>query len=73
MASDSDAAAPGGEPTDIDAEEQLLERARRALIDCAQNAQEDAGLRGLCREGAWEATVSAMLQLDLRPLMKRGR
>jgi len=48
---------------------ELIERVRRALIDCASRAHEDAGLRGLCCEGAWEATVSAMRQLDLSPLL----
>jgi hypothetical protein len=47
----------------------LAERLRQALIDCATAAQEDARLRGLCCEGAWEAAVSAMRALDLTPLM----
>jgi hypothetical protein len=52
-----------------DTRAQLVELVRRALIDCAARAHEDAGLRGLCCEGAWEATVSAMRQLDLQPLL----
>jgi hypothetical protein len=48
---------------------ELVEVVRRALIDCAGRAHEDAGLRGLCCEGAWEATVSAMRQLDLSALL----
>jgi len=52
-----------------DTRAQLVELVRRTLIDCATRAHEDAGLRGLCCEGAWEATVSAMRQLDLRPLL----
>lgn len=31
----------------------------------AQAAYEDAALRGLCCEGAWEVAVSAMRLLDL--------
>jgi len=52
--------------------DELVELVRRALIDCASRAHEDAGLRGLCCEGAWEATVSAMRQLDLRALLTPG-
>jgi len=48
---------------------ELVERVRDALIDCAARAHEDAGLRGLCCEGAWEATVSAMRHFDLRALL----
>jgi hypothetical protein len=51
---------------------ELVERVRNALIDCALRAHEDAGLRGLCSEGAWEATVSAMRQLDLGALLMPG-
>jgi ribosomal protein L12E/L44/L45/RPP1/RPP2 len=38
---------------------------RRALIDAAEAAYEDAGVQGLCAEGRWEAAVSAMRRLDL--------
>ena len=41
------------------------EDVRRALLDAALDAYEDAGLRGLCAEGRWEAAVSAMRSLDL--------
>lgn len=51
---------------------ELVERVRNALIDCAVRAHEDAGVRGLCSEGAWEATVSAMRQLDLGALVTAG-
>jgi len=52
-------------------DEQLLlaERLRRALIECATAAHEDARLQGLCWEGAWEAAHSAMRALDLGSLM----
>jgi hypothetical protein len=46
-----------------------LERVRRACLDTAQRAYEDAGLRGLCAEGRWEAAIDAMRALDLRALM----
>jgi methenyltetrahydrofolate cyclohydrolase len=38
---------------------------RRALIDAALGAYEDAGLSGLCAEGRWEAAVDAMRSLDV--------
>ena len=50
----------------------FLEFVRNALIDCAVRAHEDAGVRGLCCEGAWEATLSAMRQLDLGALLTPG-
>lgn len=37
---------------------------RRALIDAAEAAYEDAGIQGLCAEGRWEAAVSAMRAVD---------
>jgi hypothetical protein len=48
---------------------ELAERVRRALIECAAAAYEDAGIRGLCREGSWEAVVSALRAFDLNPLL----
>ena len=41
------------------------EAVRRALVDAAVAAYEDAGLSGLCAEGRWEAAVDAMRSLDL--------
>jgi hypothetical protein len=38
---------------------------RAALVDAAVAAYEDAGVRGLCGEGAFEVAVSAMQKLDL--------
>jgi hypothetical protein len=48
-----------------DPRRELAERIRRALIERAQAAHEDAGIRGLCCEGAWEAVVSALRTHDL--------
>ena len=44
------------------------EAVRRALLDAAVAAYEDAGLSGLCTEGRWEAAVDAMRAVDLSPL-----
>ena len=43
----------------------VVERVRGALLDAALRAWEDAGVRGLCAEGRWEAAVDAMRGLDL--------
>jgi hypothetical protein len=45
--------------------QQIAERAREHLVRAAVAAYEDAALRGLCCEGAWEVAVSAMRALDL--------
>ena len=42
-----------------------LEHVRAALVDAAVAAYEDAGVRGLYGEGAFEVAVSAMQRLDL--------
>jgi hypothetical protein len=44
---------------------QSAERLRAALVACAEAAHEDARVRGLCWEGAWEAAVAAMRALPL--------
>jgi formiminotetrahydrofolate cyclodeaminase len=44
------------------------EAIRRAVVDAAGAAYEDAGLSGLCAEGRWEAAVDAMRSLDLSPV-----
>lgn len=46
----------------------LAEGIRNALVESALAAFEDAGQRGLCCDGAWEAAVSAMRRLDLGPM-----
>jgi hypothetical protein len=43
----------------------LAERVRAALVQAALSAYEDASMRGLCGEGAWEAALAAMRTLDL--------
>ena len=48
----------------------LAESIRRALIDAAEAAYEDAGIQGLCAEGRWEAAVSAMRGVDLEAVVQ---
>ena len=47
---------------------QLAEIVRQACIAAAIEGYEDASMRGLCREGAWEAAVSAIRRLDVAAL-----
>jgi len=47
-------------------QQRLAERVRAALIHAALDAYQDAAIRGLCAEGAWEVAVAAMRGLDLR-------
>lgn len=42
-----------------------LEAVRLACLNAARDAYEDAGLRGLCPEGRWEAALGAISSLDL--------
>jgi hypothetical protein len=49
----------------------LAEEVRAALVQSALAAYEDAAMRGLCSEGAWEVAVAAMRRLDLRQLTAR--
>jgi hypothetical protein len=43
----------------------LAEAVRKACIEAALAAYEDAGIAGLCAEGRWEAAISALQSLDL--------
>ena len=53
------------ETAETPARKQLAERVRAALIEHALAAHADAGVRGLCAQGAWEAAVGALRSLDL--------
>ena len=46
----------------------VAEAVRKACIEAALAAYEDAGISGLCAEGRWEAAVSAMQSLALKPI-----
>jgi hypothetical protein len=54
----------------MQAQRELAERVRAALIDGALAAHEDAGVRGLCAEGAWEAVLTALRKLDVEPVCR---
>jgi hypothetical protein len=52
-------------------EQEIAERVRRELVRAALAAYEDAGVRGLCAEGAWEVAVAAMRAHDLSSALAR--
>ena len=43
----------------------LAEAVRAACLDAAVLAYEDAGIRGLCADGRWEAALAAIRLLNL--------
>jgi len=44
---------------------ELAEAAKEACIQAAIRGYENASMSGLCREGAWEAAISAIRMCDL--------
>jgi len=48
----------------------IAEQVRSELIRAALSAYEDAALRGLCAEGAWEVAVAAMRTHNLSPALE---
>jgi hypothetical protein len=53
----------------IDTESQAI---REAFVAAAIAACEDARMRGLCWEGAFECAIEAMRAVDVRALTRRG-
>ena len=56
---------PGDSPSAV------AEAVRAACVDAALAAYEDAGIRGLCEEGRWEAALAAIRRLDLSAVLER--
>ena len=50
--------------------QQLAEVVRRHCIKAAEEAYEDAGVRGLCFEGRWECAIDAIRRLDLQAIVR---
>ena len=48
-----------------DATKVFAEAVRVACLDAAMLAYEDAGIRGLCADGRWEAALAAIRLLNL--------
>jgi hypothetical protein len=52
---------------------EAAELVRAACLEAAEAAYEDAGIRGLCAEGRWEAAVGALQRLDVTALLRDAR
>ena len=48
----------------------MVETVRAACLDAALEAYEDAGIRGLCAEGRWEAALAAIRHLNLSDVLE---
>jgi hypothetical protein len=57
-------------PHRTDTDSMTVGRVRAACLDAAIQAYEDAGIRGLCADGRWEAALAAMRQLDLSAVLE---
>jgi hypothetical protein len=55
-----------------EAERKLAEKVRAACIRAALAGYEQAGISGLCHEGAFEIAVDAMRMLDLDASLEDG-
>lgn len=60
---------------DLTSEEQrqLAEAVRAACVQAALAGYEDAGISGLCHEGAWEMAIDAMRALDVEKIIRAVR
>lgn len=47
---------------------EVAEATRRALIEIARNAYEEAGLSGLCADGRWEVALGAMQRYNVQSI-----
>jgi hypothetical protein len=54
----------------IDAPSIVVEAVRAACLEAALLAYEDAGIRGLCAEGRWEAALAAIRHVDLSGVLE---
>lgn len=50
----------------------LAEMIRRACLAAALEGYEDASMRGLCHEGAWECAIGAIRALNLHALLTQA-
>ena len=48
----------------------VVEAVRAACLEAALLAYEDAGMRGLCAEGRWEAALAAIRHVDLSGVLE---
>ena len=52
-------------------QEGLAEAVRAACLNAALEAYEDASIRGVCGEGAWECAIGAIRSLDIGAVVER--
>jgi hypothetical protein len=60
----------------LETEDQYLrvaEAVRAACLAALQESYEEAGIRGLCHEGAWEYALGVVRTLDLRSVLTQLR
>lgn len=50
---------------------ELVELVRKACIEAARDGFKDASMSGLCTEGAMEAAISSMQQLNLEKIIQK--
>ncbi|WP_043769700.1 hypothetical protein [Algiphilus aromaticivorans] len=55
------------------AQRKQAEAVRRACIDAALAAWEDAGISGLCAEGRWEIAIQAMRELEVETVLRTAQ
>lgn len=65
----SQAAHETSEPEQASAH-QIAEAVQKACIEKALRCYEDAQMRGLCAESAWEVAVGALRTLDLEAVLR---
>jgi hypothetical protein len=51
---------------------QLAEAIRQACLQAALAGYEDAGLSGLCHQGAWECAIDAIRSLDINAIIEQS-
>ena len=54
-----------------DDQHQLAEAVRETCIQAALAGYENAAISGLCREGAWEAAISAIRMVDIDAVISK--
>lgn len=65
---------PFSNPSDLNqADIKLAEQIRAACIQAALDGYERASISGLCREGAWEAAISAIRMIDLKSICETAQ
>lgn len=57
-------------PQRADTSSSLIEIVRTACLDAAIVAYEDAGIRGLCADGRWEAALAAIRHLSFSEVLE---